>query len=44
MYLTTMDASQRKEITEDFFHYRRMTQRNLWDKYSDYEPWAKIEV
>ncbi|CAI9782828.1 unnamed protein product [Fraxinus pennsylvanica] len=44
MYLPTMDARQRKEITEDFFHYRRLTQTNLWDKYSAYEHWAKIEV
>ncbi|KAB5519363.1 hypothetical protein DKX38_023682 [Salix brachista] len=44
MYLPTMDARQRKEITEEFFHYRRLTQAELWDKYSAYEHWAKIEV
>lgn len=44
MYLPTMDARQRKEITEEFFHYRRLTQAQLWDKYSAYEHWAKIEV
>lgn len=44
MYLPTMDARQRKEITEEFFHYRRLTQVQLWDKYSAYEHWAKIEV
>nr|ACG75919.1 L-galactono-1,4-lactone dehydrogenase [Malpighia glabra] len=44
MYLPTMDARQRKEITEEFFHYRHLTQAELWDKYSAYEHWAKIEV
>lgn len=44
MYLPTMDARQRKEITEEFFHYRRLTQTQLWDQYSAYEHWAKIEV
>ncbi|KAK8514656.1 hypothetical protein V6N13_103187 [Hibiscus sabdariffa] len=44
MYLPTMDARQRKDITEEFFHYRRLTQSQLWDKYSAYEHWAKIEV
>ncbi|KAK9289581.1 hypothetical protein L1049_007737 [Liquidambar formosana] len=44
MYLPTMDARQRKDITEEFFHYRRLTQLQLWDKYSAYEHWAKIEV
>ncbi|KAJ6756445.1 L-GULONOLACTONE OXIDASE [Salix purpurea] len=44
MYLPTTDARQRKEITEEFFHYRRLTQAELWDKYSAYEHWAKIEV
>ncbi|GAV61561.1 FAD_binding_4 domain-containing protein/ALO domain-containing protein [Cephalotus follicularis] len=44
MYLPTMDARQRKEITEEFFHYRNLTQRQLWDRYSAYEHWAKIEV
>ncbi|CAA2981262.1 L-galactono-1,4-lactone dehydrogenase, mitochondrial [Olea europaea subsp. europaea] len=44
MYLPTTDARQRKEITEDFFHYRHLAQTNLWDKYSAYEHWAKIEV
>lgn len=44
MYLPTMDARQRKEITEEFFHYRHLTQVELWDKYSAYEHWAKIEV
>ncbi|KAK7267145.1 hypothetical protein RIF29_19809 [Crotalaria pallida] len=44
MYLPTMDARQRKDITEEFFHYRHLTQANLWDQYSAYEHWAKIEV
>ncbi|GER52533.1 L-galactono-1,4-lactone dehydrogenase [Striga asiatica] len=44
MYLPTMDARQRKTITEEFFHYRRLTQEKLWDHYSAYEHWAKIEV
>ncbi|XP_048432443.1 LOW QUALITY PROTEIN: L-galactono-1,4-lactone dehydrogenase, mitochondrial [Pyrus x bretschneideri] len=44
MYLPTTDPRQRKEITEEFFHYRRLTQTQLWDKYSAYEHWAKIEV
>ncbi|XWS43078.1 hypothetical protein CRYUN_Cryun16bG0070500 [Craigia yunnanensis] len=44
MYLPTMDARQRKEITGEFFHYRHLTQAQLWDKYSAYEHWAKIEV
>ncbi|KAK2651989.1 hypothetical protein Ddye_011845 [Dipteronia dyeriana] len=44
MYLPTMDARQRKEITEEFFHYRHLTQSQLWDRYSAYEHWAKIEV
>ncbi|CAK7342734.1 unnamed protein product [Dovyalis caffra] len=44
MYLPTMDARQRKEITDEFFHYRHLTQVELWDKYSAYEHWAKIEV
>ncbi|ONK55547.1 uncharacterized protein A4U43_UnF1730 [Asparagus officinalis] len=44
MYLPTTDPRQRKEITEDFFDYRRLTQSMLWDEYSAYEHWAKIEV
>ncbi|KAJ6841945.1 uncharacterized protein M6B38_303780 [Iris pallida] len=44
MYLPTMDARQRKEITEEFFDYRHLTQSRLWDEYSAYEHWAKIEV
>ncbi|GFY96155.1 L-galactono-1,4-lactone dehydrogenase [Actinidia rufa] len=44
MYLPTMDPRQRKEITEKFFHYRRLTQTQLWDQFSAYEHWAKIEV
>ncbi|XP_073034311.1 L-galactono-1,4-lactone dehydrogenase, mitochondrial-like isoform X2 [Primulina eburnea] len=44
MYLPTTDARQRKEITEEFLHYRKLTQATLWDKYSAYEHWAKIEV
>jgi len=39
-----MDARQRKDITEEFFHYRHLTQAKLWDNYSAYEHWAKIEV
>nr|XP_043609606.1 L-galactono-1,4-lactone dehydrogenase, mitochondrial [Erigeron canadensis] len=44
MYLPTSDARQRKQITEDFFHYKQLTQAHLWDQYSAYEHWAKIEV
>lgn len=44
MYLPTMDARQRKEITDEFFHYRHLSQSQLWDRYSAYEHWAKIEV
>ncbi|XP_062007519.1 L-galactono-1,4-lactone dehydrogenase, mitochondrial [Rosa rugosa] len=44
MYLPTTDARQRKDITEEFFHYRHLTQTRLWDTYSSYEHWAKIEV
>ncbi|XP_058090091.1 L-galactono-1,4-lactone dehydrogenase, mitochondrial [Magnolia sinica] len=44
MYLPTSDARQRKEITEEFFNYRHLTQSQLWDEYSAYEHWAKIEV
>jgi hypothetical protein len=43
MYLPTTDARQRKEITEEFFNYRSLAQ-SLWDDYSAYEHWAKIEV
>lgn len=44
MYLPTADPRQRKQITDDFFHYRRLTQTQLWGRYSAYEHWAKIEV
>ncbi|CAN6444117.1 unnamed protein product [Victoria cruziana] len=44
MYLPTMDARQRKDITDEFFKYRGSTQIELWDKYDAYEHWAKIEV
>ncbi|MQM17585.1 hypothetical protein Taro_050558 [Colocasia esculenta] len=44
MYLPTMDARQRKQITEEFFNYRHLTQSKLWDEYAAYEHWAKIEV
>lgn len=44
MYLPTSDPRQRKDITDEFFHYRRLTQSQLWDKYSAFEHWAKIEV
>ncbi|KAI9082034.1 hypothetical protein K1719_035959 [Acacia pycnantha] len=44
MYLPTSDARQRKNITEEFFHYRHLTWAKLWDNYSAYEHWAKIEV
>ncbi|KAH0460937.1 hypothetical protein IEQ34_008512 [Dendrobium chrysotoxum] len=44
MYLPTMDARQRKEITEEFFLYRDLAQTRLWDNYSAYEHWAKIEI
>ncbi|PKA48704.1 L-galactono-1,4-lactone dehydrogenase 2, mitochondrial [Apostasia shenzhenica] len=44
MYLPTMDARQRKEITEEFFLYKDLLQMRLWAKYFAYEHWAKIEV
>ncbi|XP_024459906.2 L-galactono-1,4-lactone dehydrogenase, mitochondrial isoform X1 [Populus trichocarpa] len=44
MHLPTTVARQRKEITDEFFHYRHLTQAELWDKYSAYKLWAKIEV
>ncbi|XP_074559417.1 L-galactono-1,4-lactone dehydrogenase 1, mitochondrial [Curcuma longa] len=44
MYLPTTDPRQRKDITDEFFSYRYLTQTSLWDKYSAYEHWAKIEV
>lgn len=44
MYLPTADPRQRKDITDEFFHYRHLTQAKLWDQYSAYEHWAKIEV
>ncbi|KAL9319154.1 hypothetical protein ACSQ67_015671 [Phaseolus vulgaris] len=44
MYLPSTDARQRKDITEEFFHYRHLTQEKLWDRYSAFEHWAKIEV
>ncbi|XP_078152044.1 L-galactono-1,4-lactone dehydrogenase isoform X2 [Carex rostrata] len=44
MYLPTTDLRQRKDITEEFFHYRHLTQSTLWDHYSAFEHWAKIEV
>ncbi|XP_071720222.1 L-galactono-1,4-lactone dehydrogenase, mitochondrial [Rutidosis leptorrhynchoides] len=44
MYLPTSDSRQRKQITEEFFHYRHLTRTRLWDQYSAYEHWAKIEV
>ncbi|GAY54758.1 hypothetical protein CUMW_159180 [Citrus unshiu] len=36
--------SWRKEITDEFFNYRHLSQKQLWDQYSAYEHWAKIEV
>ncbi|XP_044985144.1 L-galactono-1,4-lactone dehydrogenase 2, mitochondrial isoform X1 [Hordeum vulgare subsp. vulgare] len=44
MYLPTSNPRQRKDITEEFFNYRSLTQTSLWDDYSAYEHWAKIEV
>lgn len=44
MYLPTTDPRQRKQITEEFFHYRFLAQTHLWDLYSAYEHWAKIEI
>lgn len=44
MYMPTMDSDQRKAITSEFFKYRRAAQKQLWDKYSAYEHWAKIEI
>ncbi|XP_066334885.1 L-galactono-1,4-lactone dehydrogenase 1, mitochondrial-like isoform X2 [Miscanthus floridulus] len=41
--IPTSDAHQRKEITEEFFNYRSLAQ-SLWDDYSAYEHWTKIEV
>ncbi|KAL0789646.1 hypothetical protein Bca101_005892 [Brassica carinata] len=44
MYLPTADPRQRKDITDEFYHYRRLTQTQLWDQYSAYEHWAKSEI
>ncbi|XP_074276778.1 L-galactono-1,4-lactone dehydrogenase, mitochondrial [Silene latifolia] len=44
MYLPTTDPRQRKQITDEFFHYRYLTQTKLWDSYAAYEHWAKIEI
>ena len=44
MYLPTSDPRQRKDITEEFFNYRSLTQTSLWGDYSAFEHWAKIEV
>lgn len=44
MYLPTMDARERKNITDEFFYYRLLTYKHLWDRYSAFEHWAKIEV
>ncbi|KAH9329555.1 hypothetical protein KI387_001663 [Taxus chinensis] len=44
MYMPTPDSDQRKTITNEFFKYRLATQKQLWDKYSAYEHWAKIEI
>ena len=44
MCLLASDALQRKEVTEELFNYRSLTQENLWDDYSAYEHCAKIEV
>ncbi|KAL0677989.1 hypothetical protein Bca4012_005970 [Brassica carinata] len=44
MYLPTADPRQRKDITDEFYHYRRLTQTQLWDQYSAYEHWAKSET
>ncbi|EPS69983.1 l-galactono-1,4-lactone dehydrogenase [Genlisea aurea] len=44
MYLPTMDPRGRKRITEEFFHYRWLTQKQLWDDFSAYEHWAKVEI
>lgn len=44
MYLPTTDPRLRKQMTDEFFHYRYLTQTKLWNRYSAYEHWAKIEV
>lgn len=44
MYMPTTEANQRREITTEFFKYRLATQRQLWNRFSAYEHWAKIEV
>jgi len=44
MYMPTTEANQRKAITTEFFRYRLAAQRQLWNNYSAYEHWAKIEV
>nr|AAO64860.1 At3g47930 [Arabidopsis thaliana]BAC42562.1 putative L-galactono-1,4-lactone dehydrogenase [Arabidopsis thaliana] len=44
MYLPTADPRHRKDITDEFFHYRHLTQKQLWDQFSAYEHWAKIEI
>jgi len=44
MYLPTIDDDQRAAITKSFFEYRKATQQQLWDSFSAFEHWAKIEV
>ncbi|KAB5551727.1 hypothetical protein DKX38_009038 [Salix brachista] len=44
MHLPTIVAHERKEITDEFFHYRHLTQAELWDKDSDSKRCAKMEA
>lgn len=44
MYMPTTETNQRRAITTEFFKYRLAAQRQLWNSFSAYEHWAKIEV
>ena len=44
MYLPTDDATQRTDITEAFFNYKKECAGSLWGRYGAQEHWAKIEV
>jgi L-galactono-1,4-lactone dehydrogenase len=44
MYLPTTDPRQRKDITDEFFNYRHLTRVSLWDRFSAFEHWAKVEI
>merc|ERR1711865_37604 len=44
MYLPTDDATQRTDITEAFFNYKKECAGSPWGRYGAQEHWAKIEV